>query len=205
MAVLAVLLTLLTGCAGQNSDFLSKKEPLIDSEHGVVVFSLGSATTLSPSIFIVPTRTDGKPAGFVLSTSANKFGDGAWKLADGIRPGPEGGRRLLTARSALPGTYSIDLVSSYINGYPISYTGRVQLSRPYRFTVEAGKITYLGVIEVNTSTAPNRIGQTIPALSREVPATMSVRLLDEFEEDYKTLKRIRPELTAAPVIRTSDR
>jgi hypothetical protein len=42
--VFTVLLTLLTGCALPHSHLVSKKEPLIDKEHGVVVVSLGSAT-----------------------------------------------------------------------------------------------------------------------------------------------------------------
>lgn len=203
--VLSVLITLLTGCGSPNSHLLSKKEPLIDSEHGVVVVSLGSATMPRPAIFITTTRSDGKPTNFVLHTTANNLNDGAWNATEAVRAGPEGGRRLLLAYSALPGNYSIDAVNLNINGYPASYSGTVQLPRPYRFVVEAGKITYVGVVEVNMTTGSNRIGQAIPALSMQVPSRMSVRLLDEFEEDDKILKKMRPELQTAPVLRGSAR
>ena len=55
------------------------------------------------------------------------------------------------------------------------------------------------------TTAPNVMGEIIPALSIQVPARMSVRMLDEFEEDYKILQALRPELKDAPVLRADGR
>jgi hypothetical protein len=112
---------------------------------------------------------------------------------------------VLLAYSVSPGNYSIDAVHLYIPGYPATYSGKVQLPRPYQFGVEAGKVTYLGVVEVNMTTGPNVISEIIPALSMQVPSRMSVRLLDEFEEDHKILITMRPELKAASVLRPGGR
>lgn len=203
--VFTVLATLLTGCALPHSHLVSKKESLIDKDHGVVVVSLGSATMRTPAIDVVTTQSDGKPTDFRFTTSANLLVYGAWHATEAVRPGPSGGQRLLLAYSASPGNYSIDSVSLYIPGYPSTYSGKVQLPRPYRFGVEAGKVTYLGVVEVNMSTSPTVISQYIPALNMQVPSGMSVRLLDEFEEDNKILLSLRPELKSAPVQRPGGR
>ncbi|WP_156909435.1 hypothetical protein [Ottowia thiooxydans] len=198
--VFTFLLAFLTGCATPHSHLISKKEPLIDREHGLVVVSLGSGTMSMPAIDGVTTQADGKPADFRITTTANMLVYGAWDAKEAVRPGPAGGRRVLLAYSVAPGDYSISAVHLYIPSYPATYSGKVQFPRPYRFGVEAGKVTYLGVVEVNMTTAPNVIGEIIPALSMQVPARMSVRLLDEFEEDNKILITMRPELKAAPVL-----
>jgi hypothetical protein len=200
-----ILLTLLTGCALPHSHLISKKESLIDKEHGVVAVSLGSAMMSMPAIDVITTQSDGKPTGFRFTTSANMLVHGAWDATEAVRTGPAGGRRVLLAYSVSPGNYSIDAVHLYIPGYPATYSGKVQLPRPYRFGVEAGKVTYLGVVEVNMTTGPNVIGQIIPALSMRVPSRMSVRFLDEFEEDNQILMKTRPELKAAPVLRPRGR
>lgn len=203
--VFTVLLTLLTGCALPHSHLVSKKEPLIDKEHGAVVVSLGSATMPMPAIDVITTQSDGTPTNFRVTTSANMLVYGAWDAREAVRYGPAGGRRVLLAYSVSPGNYSIDAVHLYIPGYPATYSGKVQLPRPYQFGVEAGKVTYLGVVEVNMTAGPNVIGEIIPALSMQVPSRMSVRLLDEFEEDNKILITMRPELKAASVLRPGGR
>lgn len=196
-AFLVLLLACLTGCGLPHSHLVSRKEPLTDKDHGVVVVSLGSASMKTPAIDLATTQSDGKPTSFRMSTNVYN----AWNATQVVRLGPGGSRRMLLAFSATPGTYAVDSVHLYIPGYPITYNGTVRLPRPYRFQIEAGKITYLGVVEVDMTTGPNVIGEVIPALSRQVPSAMNVRLLDEFEEDNRLLLNLRPELRAAPVLR----
>lgn len=129
------------------------------------------------------------------------FVHGAWNATEAVRSGPGGSRRVLLAYSVVPGEYFINTIQLYIPGYPATYTGKVQLPKPYRFSVEAGKISYLGVVEVNMTTGPNVIGALIPALSVQVPSRMNVRVLDEFEEDNKILLTLRPELRVASVLK----
>jgi hypothetical protein len=199
-ATILALLAWLTGCALPHSHLISKKEPLIDADHGAVVLSLGSNTLHTPAIDVFTTQSDGKPTNFRITTRADMLIHGAWNAIEAVRPGPAGGQRVLLAYSASPGSYSVEAVHLYIPGYSVTYSGTVKLTRPYRFDIEANKTTYLGVIEVDMTTSPNAIGKIIPALSMQVPSEMSVQLLNEFEEDNKILTTLRPELKTAPVL-----
>ena len=143
--VFVLLLALLTGCATPHSHLVSKKEPLVDKDHGVIAVSLGSATMPRAAIDVITTQSDGKPTIFRVTTTANMLVYGAWDAQQAVRPGPAGGKRVLITYSVSPGNYSIDSVNLYIPGYPATYSGKVKFPRPYRFGVEAGKVTYVAL------------------------------------------------------------
>lgn len=203
LAIMCVVLpVVLAGCALPHSHLVSKKEPLINKEHGVIVVSVGSGTMPDPAVNVVVTQSDGKPANFKITTDADWEVGGGWREDKAVRYLRNGGpKRLLLAYSALPGRYSINSVGLYISRGSVNYTGTVDLGRPLGFDVEAGKVTYIGVIEVDVITASNVLGEIIPALSIQVPSRMSVRVLDEFEADNKLLTNLRPELQNASVLR----
>lgn len=195
----AVFCGFLTGCAS-HSDLITKKDSLIGGGRGVVVVALGSTSMLEPSIDVITKDSTGKSTDFAIHTRLGMFRPGAWTASEIVRPGRYSGRRMLLAYSALPGNYSAEKVFLSIPAATGVYSGTVALSPPYRFEVEAGKITYLGVIEVEMTTGNTLLGELIPALSMQVPAQMRVRVRDEFEEDYKMLSRMRPELEGVPVL-----
>jgi hypothetical protein len=80
---------LLTGCATPHSDLISRKEPLLDKDNGLVVASVGydSSITRVPSfsIPVVPLDGNAQPP-FAIRTLAHLLDHGTWNAEGAVRP-----------------------------------------------------------------------------------------------------------------------
>jgi hypothetical protein len=198
--VALAILVALAGCAAPHSDLLYRDRKMLSQEKGLVVASLGYKTAADGRIRGVVGSTSlhvgykalNDPSGqeYVLTTLAHMRAFGAWQDSEVVREG-SGTKRVLVGYSLKPGRYVLTKQRVELYGFA-TWTATPRLAAPLEFEVKPNSITYVGAHEVETRSGENLLGMA-------VPANVTVRVLDEMEEDMSLLYRVRPELQGMPV------
>ncbi|WP_124460910.1 hypothetical protein [Variovorax sp. KBW07] len=197
--VVALVCSMLAGCAAPHSDLLYKDRPMVSEKEGLIVASLGYRNSEErlvnnvmqrPAIHLaVQSKSGGTAQKIQVSTQAHMFAQGAWRDEDYVRP-TDSGRRVLVGYKVPAGNYEVVEQRVELYGGSMTWSARPQRRTPLVFTVAPGQITYIGAHVLQTESGKNWLGMAVPAQAR-------LDTLDEFDEDMGVLRRVRPELRDA--------